>query len=323
MKTKELVLKELVKNLNQNISGEKLAKFLNLSRTTIWKVIHELINEGYEINSKTNKGYCFHMPKRLSKEVIAFLLSEKTPIKHIEFKEKTDSTQNDAKRFSFSNKEEVLVISDYQSAGRGRFNRVYFSSLKKGFYMSLLLFHRFMSLEVSQYTLLAAVAVVYAIKNLTAKKPLIKWVNDIYLNGKKICGILSEAITDIESNQVTSIIIGIGFNFSIQQEEFPKELRQKATSLFIDSKPSISRNELIAEIWKQFYQLIDHDFIEIYRKHSFVLGKQIIFTENDVTYKGVAKQITALGQLKILLDNGKIKTLNAGEISLKSIKTGI
>ncbi|MDR1522214.1 MAG: biotin--[acetyl-CoA-carboxylase] ligase [Streptococcaceae bacterium] len=319
MKTKKLVLKELVKHLNQNISEERLAKSLKLSRTIIKKAIHELVNEGYEVSFTTNKGYCFHMPKRLSKEVIEFFLSKKTPIKHIEFKETTDSTQNDAKSFSLSSKEEVLVVSDHQSAGVGRFSRIYFSPYKKGFYMSLLLFPRQKSLEVPQYTLLAATAVVCAVENLTAKQPLIKWINDIYLNGKKICGILSEAITDIKSNQITHLIIGIGFNFSIQREEFPKELRKKATSLFAESPPFISRNELIAEIWKQFYQLIDTNFIKIYRKYSFVLGKQVSFLEKNTIHQGIAKQITDTGELEILLDDGNIKILNAGEISLQNI----
>ncbi|MDR0691023.1 MAG: biotin--[acetyl-CoA-carboxylase] ligase [Streptococcaceae bacterium] len=321
MKVKELVLRELVKHLKQNISGESLAKTLSLSRTAIWEAIHELINDGYKISSKTNKGYCLSMPQRLSKEVIEYFLSEKAPIKHIEFKETTDSTQNDAKRFSLNNKKEVLILSDHQTAGKGRFGRAYFSPAQKGFYMSLLLFPKRTHLDVPQYTLLTAVAIVRAVENLTDKQPLIKWVNDIYLNGKKICGILSEAVTDVESNQITSVIIGIGFNFSTPQEEFPKELQKKATSLFADTQPFISRNELIVEIWKQFYQLTNTDFIEIYRQHSFVLGKQVSFTEENKTYQGIAKQITDAGQLEVLLADGNLKTLNAGEISLKSIST--
>ncbi|MDR0615166.1 MAG: biotin--[acetyl-CoA-carboxylase] ligase [Lactobacillales bacterium] len=320
MKTKELVLNELVKHLNQNISGESLAKTLNLSRTAIWKAIHKLINDGYEISSATNKGYCLHMPWRLSKEVIEYFLLKKTPIKHVEFKETTDSTQNDAKRFSLNNKKEVLVLSDYQTAGKGRFGRSYFTYAQKGFYMSLLIFPKKTFLEISQYTLLTAVAVVRAIENLTDKRPLIKWINDIYLNDKKICGILSEAVTNVESNQITSVIIGIGLNFSIQQEEFPKELQKKATSLFADTKPSVSRNELIVEIWNQFYQLMNIDFIEIYRQRSFVLGKQVSFVEENKTYQGVAKQITDTGQLEVLLNDGNLKSLNAGEISLQSIR---
>lgn len=321
MKTKEAILKQFISRSNQYISGEELANSLQLSRTSIWKAVHELKSDGYEIDSVISKGYRFNFPSRLSKEMIEFLLGSHSRIQWVEFKKTTDSTQNDAKRLALDPaNQEVLVVSEYQTQTRGRFGRQYFVPESEDFIsMSLLTLPNSTFIEVSQYTLLAAAAVVKAIEKLTHIKVFIKWVNDIYLNGKKICGILSEAITDIESNQITSIIIGVGLNFSIPQEIFPKELQEKATSLFSEEIPFITRNELIAEIWEQFYQLMDNDFVKIYRQHSFVFGKRVSFIENNKIYEGIAKQVTDTGELMVFLDDGTTRLLHSGEISLSKI----
>ena len=143
----------------------------------------------------------------------------------------------------------------------------------------------------------------------------IKWVNDIYYKNKKIAGILTEATTSIENGQVTDVIIGVGFNFSIK--DFPADLKDKAGSLF-DKKPPISRNELIAEIWKCLYESDPEELIYLYKQRSLVLGREVSFSQNNTDYKGLAKDVSDSGQLLVQLENGQEIWLNSGEVSLSS-----
>ena len=169
--------------------------------------------------------------------------------------------------------------------------------------------------QIPSYTILTAGAIYKAIKNLTLMDIDIKWVNDIYFKNKKIAGILTEATTSIENGQVTDVIIGVGFNFSIK--DFPADLKDKAGSLF-DEKPPISRNELIAEIWKCFYESDPEELIYLYKQHSLVLGREVSFSQNNTDYKGLAKDVSDSGQLLVQLDNGQEIWLNSGEVSLSS-----
>ena len=169
--------------------------------------------------------------------------------------------------------------------------------------------------QIPSYTILTAGAIYKAIKNLTLMDIDIKWVNDIYYKNKKIAGILTEATTSIENGQVTDVIIGVGFNFSIK--DFPEDLKDKAGSLF-DKKPPISRNELIAEIWKCFYESDPEELIYLYKQRSLVLGREVCFSQNNTDYKGLAKDVSDSGQLLVQLDNGQEIWLNSGEVSLSS-----
>ena len=166
-----------------------------------------------------------------------------------------------------------------------------------------------------------AVAVAEAIDELLGVESQIKWVNDIYLNHKKVVGILSEAMTDVETNSLKYIIIGMGINFSIPQENYPEELREKATSLFPDGKATTTRNQLIINIWNRFFDLLAEQttYLDSYRKKSFVLGKKITFKRKDQLYLGTAVAITDIGELVVDLGDEKV-TLSSGEISLSSIQ---
>ena len=176
--------------------------------------------------------------------------------------------------------------------------------------------------ELPQYTVIAASACVKAIQELTKKDPSIKWVNDLYLNGKKISGILSEAISDMETGGISSIIIGIGLNFSIPQKQFPEAIQQKATSLFPDGQKSITRNQLISQIWKNFFHYLSEptdEYLTLYREKSFVLGKKVQFTQKGQHYTGIAKEIGEHGELIVQVED-QFLTLFSGEISLTSIE---
>lgn len=169
--------------------------------------------------------------------------------------------------------------------------------------------------EIKPYTLMVASSIVKAISRLTGIETDIKWVNDIYYNGKKIAGILTEAISSVETGLITDVIIGVGINFYIT--DFPKAISQKAGSLF-SSQPTITRNELITEIWKLFLTIPEKDLVKVYKEKSLVLNKQVTFSENDIEFSGLAIDITNQGHLLVKLDNGQEKLLRSGEISLSS-----
>ncbi len=169
--------------------------------------------------------------------------------------------------------------------------------------------------KLPSYTLLVAAAVYKAIKNLTMIEVDIKWVNDIYFKNKKIAGILTEAMTSVETGLVTDVIIGLGINFSIA--DFPEDLKEKAGSLFMQPAP-ISRNELISEIWNCFYNTDSDELLYIYKERSIVLGKEVTFQLDGKLNKGLAKEISESGQLQVELEDKHTIWLNSGEISLTS-----
>jgi BirA family biotin operon repressor/biotin-[acetyl-CoA-carboxylase] ligase len=217
--------------------------------------------------------------------------------------EETESTQADAK----AGQANALFLTEKQTATYGRFGRKYFSPNHGGIYMSANLGPIDFDSPV-QYTLLAAAALVNAIEKLTEKKTLIKWVNDIYLNDKKFTGILAESSS-------ASLVLGIGINFQI--EDFPDALAGRATSLFMNEKPSITASQLVAETWAEFARLRTSDeYLKIYKAHCFVLGQKVGFSQNGTNYEGIAVDLTETGELVVDCTDGVQRVLNSGEISL-------
>ena len=234
----------------------------------------------------------------------------------VSFNPDCQSTQKDAKAgMEAGHPTNTLYLAAAQSAGRGRFGRSFFCPSQGGFYMSLHLKPNLPFDQLPSYTILTAGAIYKAVKNLTLMEIDIKWVNDIYYRNKKISGILTEATTSIETGLVTDVIIGVDFNFFIR--DFPADIKEKAGSLF-EEKPAISRNELIAEIWKCFYESDPEELIYLYKQRSLVLGQQVTFSQKGADYQGLAKDISDSGQLLVKLTDGQEIWLNSGEVSLSS-----
>ena len=228
--------------------------------------------------------------------------------------QKIDSTNTQARRLiNKGKKNALLIVSNEQTDGRGRQGKSFYSPAETGIYMSLV-FAAKKSLENAvASTTAAAVAVCKAIEAQTDLKPEIKWVNDIYLSGKKICGILCEAVSDIETQKINCVIIGIGLN--IKTTEFPENILN-ASCLDRD----VERTKMIAEIAKQLREIVSEDygdFIDYYREHSCVLDKDIVFIQNSKETHAKALEIDETGGLIVQLENGEIKTLRSGEISIR------
>ncbi len=312
MSLKDEVLNHLINNSDNYISGETLAaKFLK-SRAAVWKAIKGLQKDGYVIDASTNKGYRLNSDNDiLNKEIVKSKLSNDVEVIYYT---SIDSTNNEAKRIvANSNENDLLIIAEQQTNGRGRQGKSFYSPPLTGIYMTLVT-HPMAELQNAvTATTAAAVAVCKAVERTTNLKPEIKWVNDVYLNGKKICGILTEAVTDFETQTVTSVIIGIGMN--IKTIDFPDSV-ENAASLNVN----IKRADLIAAITDELFKIITSDysdFINYYRSHSIIIGKQINFIQNGHVTSAKALEIDSKGGLVVQLENGEQTTLRSGDISIR------
>ncbi len=301
----------LLKEKEDYISGEDMAQELGISRTSIWKAIRQLETLGLTIEAARNRGYKLAEGDLLLPELIAQELN--LPV-HLN--RSSDSTQLDAKQgIELGHSSPALYLAPHQNKAKGRFGRPFYASKSGGIYMSLRLSPNVPFLAFKPYTILAAAAVVKAIQSLCDLDVQIKWVNDIYLGCKKVAGILTEAISSMESQTVTDVIIGVGINVHI--DDFPKELHHTAGNLF-EEQPPFTRNQLIIAIWKAFLETDEHELITLYKEKSLVVGQQVSFVENQIEFKGRAIAVTDTGNLVIQLENGKAKTISSGEISLTS-----
>ncbi|MTB64179.1 bifunctional biotin--[acetyl-CoA-carboxylase] ligase/biotin operon repressor BirA [Streptococcus sp. zg-86] len=310
MKTYEKIYTILL-NAKNYVSGEELAQELGISRTSVWKGIQQLEKQGLVIQARANRGYRLEQGDLLLPQDIEDSLQ--IPV-HLS--KNSTSTQLDAKHgIERGDLNPALYLASSQGQAQGRFGRPFFTAETGGIYMTLHLCPKAPFQDLKPYTLLVAAAIVQAIEGLIGIQTEIKWVNDIYLHGKKIAGILTEAVSSIEAQVVTDVMIGVGLNFHLL--DLPAELKEKATSLFLE-KPTITRNQLITEIWRIFFTTSEETLLALYKEKSLVLGKQVTFSEHNQLYQGRALEITDSGILQVELEDGTIKSLVSGEISLSS-----
>lgn len=323
MPTKKDVLSILENERERFVSGQELAETLKISRSAIWKAVKSLEEDGHKILAVTNKGYKLdknsdiiteegirmHLPERL-KEIPIIVLKT------------TDSTNTQAKKLALEKiPSGTIILAEEQTAGRGRLGKSFFSPYGSGLYMSIILRPDNNITDPQMITIAAALAVCRAIERLTDLKPKIKWVNDIYLDGKKICGILTEAVTDFESGSVESIVVGIGVDCTINEDMLPEELCGIVGSL---GASELKRNQLAAEIAEDviesFGKLGDLGIINEYRKRSMMFGREVSFEREGKRYFADVTSINDMGNLLVRLKTGESLVLNSGEVTLGRIK---
>ena len=330
MKTKEAVLLYLQEHTGEPISGEIMALALNKSRTSIWKAIQSLKKEGYSIESSTNKGYTLSQNNDVLSEqqITQELIQQHHPIDwNIQTMESTTSTNDLAKIYANHNSTTpAIFISEEQTAGRGRLGRTFVSPSKTGLYISLCLFPTIALEDLSLITCATAVACIETLEQLTGKSLNIKWVNDLFYQDKKVGGILTEVISDFESQQVQSLIVGMGINLIDSPQSFPEELHSIVGSIFSSKKEydnsSFNRNHFIAQFlekWTFYYQnLSKRNFIESYKEHSNVISKFVNVFEGNQTYSAYAKDIDENGHLIIEKEDNTLHSLSYGEVSIRT-----
>jgi len=314
---------------NGCISGEKISSMLNISRTAVWKQINNLKKEGYEISS-SRKGYTLEAkPDKLIIAEIKYALATKSWGKGEMFLFETiDSTNMEGKRLANAGKPEgTVIISEEQSAGRGRKGREWQSAPLKGLWFSLILRPNISPFKATQLTFVIAIGVVKALQNLFPSEDIkIKWPNDIVYNGKKIAGILTEISSEIE--RINHLVVGIGVNVNHEENDFENAsvdpLRIKATSLKIESGRKINRIKTLQEILKEtekWYNIYIESGFEIiteeWKNNSVTIGKDVIVYTDNEEISGRALDIDEIGAL-ILRDNeGKERKIVAGDVSLR------
>ncbi len=308
---------EILKGSDGYVSGEEISHVLGISRAAVWKHIRNLKNEGYKIESVTNKGYKLGgIPDKLDIDKIHEMLKTKVIGQRIEYVNSTDSTNNECKRLE-DKTDGTLVIADAQTAGKGRLGRVWESPHGSGIWMSILLKPDVSLESVSQITLVAGMAVCRAV----GIDAMIKWPNDVVIDGKKICGILTEMSAEIE--RINYVICGIGIN--VNTPSFPEELQDKATSLFVETAKKHEREKIAADVLNEFEKLYNvfaekgFSFLaDEYRKMCVTLNKdvRVIYRNNELTGKAV--DIDDSGNLIVETENGQI-TVHSGEVSVRGI----
>jgi BirA family biotin operon repressor/biotin-[acetyl-CoA-carboxylase] ligase len=323
---KQAALLFLEQNRHKDVSGEELAQRLGVSRSAVWKAVRALRKDGYEIFAATNRGYRLAPGSdTLSEQGIRLRLPPgcASLSAAILVEKSMDSTNRAAKLLALEGAAHgTLVLAEGQTGGRGRFLRPFFSPAGTGLYMSLVLRPEARGADATLITIAAAIAVCRTIKALTSFAPQIKWVNDIYLDGKKICGILTEATSDFESGGVTSVVVGIGLNYNTREDEFPPELRDRAGSLFPDGKAAISRNAFAAALVCELLRLCEsgalaaRDFLCEYRALSCVIGRMVEYTKDGACRRARAVGIDDDGRLLVEDAQGGVSALFSGEVSL-------
>lgn len=319
MGIKDQLLDILEHNREQYTSGQELAEKLSVSRNAIWKNIKKLQEEGHRIVGINNRGYRLDiLSDMITQQGIKMHLLPQNDKYNITLYDSVDSTNNYGKKLiSNGSKEATIIIANEQTKGRGRMGREFFSPANTGVYMSFVLFPNRHVSELGTLTTKVCVAVCRVIESIKDCKAEIKWVNDIYVNKKKVCGILTEAVTDFESGTVEAVVIGIGLNISTASSDFPDELSLCAGSV---NPVSVSRNVIVAKIINELMAIYnDGDeklLMEEYRQRCFLIGKEITYYRNGISCVGKAVDINDQGNLIIEKDNGEMDILNSGEVTL-------
>ena len=302
------------------LSGERLARRLGVSRNAVWKAIGQLREEGYQIEAATNRGYRLtQSPNRVTQPEIERWLRAKTIGTRMELHERLDSTNTRAKALAAGGAPHgYLVIAESQDGGRGRFGRAFFSPEHTGVYITYVLRPTLPAEQAVMITSLTAVAVARAIEAVADVQVRVKWVNDLYINGRKVCGILCEAGLDFESGMLEYAALGIGVNVCAM--EFPPELRSIATSIENECGVPVSRSRLIAEISNQldalYDQLTTREFMRESRSRSNVIGRDVTVMRGEERFEARVLDIDDDGRLVIRTEKG-ITRVGSGEISLK------
>lgn len=320
---KNKILYALEKQKGNVVTGGQLAKTLGVSRTSIWKAIHALQEEGNAIVPVPNIGYkLLHTNDTLSDQIISEKLHTKFIGKSMTLLSSVHSTNQYLKELNTASAENgYVVIANEQVNGRGRRGRTFISAKGEGIYLSILLKLNGAQYDIRLLTICSAVAVSKAIENICAVKADIKWVNDIYCNGKKICGILTEAILSGELQELDTVIVGIGINTG----NVPLEISGIATSIYQETAICGIRNYLVAEVLNQFEEVyFDYtkrekklEILKCYESRLFITGRQVFVSNFQNNYVATVLGIDNTGALIVQNETGDIQLITTGEIKLK------
>lgn len=323
MTTKEKLLALLEDSKGTFFSGEEIARTLQVSRAAVWKAVNALREDGYIVDAATNKGY------RLSPDsdilspqgIRRFLRPEYRDLDLTVLPTAPSTNALVREKANQGRPEGCIIIACEQTDGRGRYGRQFFSPVDSGVYLSLLL--RPTAYSPQQATCLtaaAAAAMCQAIEAVTGQQPGIKWVNDIFLRGKKVCGILTEAAVGLETGTLNYMVLGAGVNLYPPVKGFPEEIQPIAGSVLERSCPE-AKNRLVGEFLNRFWDFYTHPecraYLEDYRARSLAIGRNVTVLSAGKAVSAYTYGIDDDFRLLVRYENGDTEALSYGEIRIQ------
>ncbi len=322
MKTEIL---RLLKETGGYISGQQLCDRFSVSRTAVWKAVDQLKKEGYEIEAVRNRGYRLAgSPDIISRAEIQSIVKTKWAGRQVIYYDETDSTNIQARLAGEKQAEHgTLVVADRQTAGKGRRGRSWDSPKGMCIYMTLLQRPFIAPAKAPMLTLVMALSAAEALIEQTGLPVQIKWPNDLVLNKKKICGILTEMSTEIQD--INYVVTGVGIN--VNQEEFPEKIKKSATSLFLESGRHFKRSGLIASVMERYeknYEIFmkTENLSELQNRYNKLLvniNRDVCVLEPQGEYSAHSSGINEQGELIVVTSEGEEKHIFAGEVSVRGI----
>ena len=315
----------LLRERGSYVSGQELCEHFNVSRTAVWKAVNQLKKEGYCIQAVQNRGYLLVSEDEVfGQNELESRMDTEWAGHPVSFYETINSTNLRAKLDADNGAPEgALVVADMQTAGRGRRGRTWSSPAGLNVYFTLILKPRYVPDKASMVTLVMALAVAEGIRETCGVEAGIKWPNDIVVNGKKVCGILTEM--SVEKDFIHHVVIGVGINVGLQ--EFAPELADTATSLQAECSRKVPKAALVANIMKAFEKYYESfrektdlsDLVDSYNKMLVNRGKTVRVLDPKGEYSGVAEGINELGELLVELPDGHVENVYAGEVSVRGV----
>ncbi len=311
-----------LRNSNDYLSGDIISSKLGISRTAVWKYINQLEQKGYGVSKIKGKGYKLtNTPDKLySWEITRYIDNKNSFVREIIYQDNIQSTNSYAFKLALAGRPEgTCVIAETQQGGKGRLNRVWFSPPGKNLYLSVILKPQIHPSRIYPVTFLSSLAVYDTIKMITGISPTLKWPNDVLINEKKVCGTLIELST--EADMVGFVIVGIGLNINMKANEIDDTIKNKATSLYIETKKIFERASVCGMLLSNFdkyYSVFrkagEQEICNIWEKTAQIKGKQLEINQMGEIYKGIAQGVDSSGA--IILDiKGQKKRIIAGDVS--------
>ncbi|MCD7887307.1 MAG: biotin--[acetyl-CoA-carboxylase] ligase [Clostridiales bacterium] len=325
--SKQKILALLRQNPEGYTSGEAMSRQLGISRAAVSKAVSGLRQEGYDIRSATNRGYrLVSGPDRLTAGEIEPWLHVTRIGTTLECFETIDSTNNYLKREAHRLPDGAVAVANEQTGGRGRLGRSFQSPRDAGIYMSALVRPQLPPERALNFTAFVAVAVCEGIEAATGLRPQIKWTNDIVLDRRKVCGILTEMSIEGESGALQSIVTGIGLNVGQRLEDFPEDIRDIAGSLAMAAGKPIQRGRLAAEVINALDRMYaawrsdGGDYLEKYRARCLTGGREVRLLRADGRVEP-AKAIAVAEDFGLLVrhPDGREEKVTSGEVSVRGL----
>lgn len=326
---KETVLALLLREKGRFVSGEAVSAELGITRAAIWKSISALRAQGYEFDAVPGRGYCLKaLPDVLSEQTMrSFLGGVQVVGGRIDCFDSIDSTNAYLKRIALDGAPDgTVAVAAEQTSGRGRRGRTFQSAAGKGVYLSVLLRPELTPAQLMPLTGLVAVAMSRAVDRVGGTNVQIKWTNDLVLNGRKLCGILTELSVEGETGALQYVVPGIGINVSQCEEDFDGDVAQIATSILRETGRHISRAELAAAMIEELDALYaalksgdTSAYLDEYRRRCVTIGREVQLLWQDTKEKVTALDVDEEFGLIVRRENGTVETIRTGEVSVRGL----